>query len=619
MGKNNFEGSIPTDLGKVSRLGQIFLDSNKFSGSIPSSFGNLTVLNGLYLSGNNLNGTIPSSLQACHGLEVLDLSQNNLDGKIPPQLLNGLLSLSISLNLSTNRFIGSLPVEIGKLKALGQLDISNNMISGELPGSLGSCQSLEFLHLQGNSFNGLIPSSMKDLRGIRDLDLSRNNFSGDIPQYFEGFRYLENINLSFNQFLGAVPTGGVFKNATATSVAGKARLCGGIASLRLPVCKSNESKGGGLSRKMKILISLVFGFSLLGVVVLLCLLLLGKKRKEAKLSTSGNSVLQVSYATLLKATDGLSSDNMIGVGAFGSVYKGILADDRVVAVKVLNMLHRGASKSFMAECEALRNIRHRNLVKILTACSSIDFSGNDFKALVYEYMDNGSLEEWLHPSTKAEDVTGAPKTSSLIQRLGIAIDVASALDYLHNHCETQIIHCDLKPSNVLLDSDLNGHVSDFGLSRFLSKPTTIVSGNQSSSIGIRGSVGYAAPEYGMGSEVSTCGDVYSFGILLLEMFTGKRPTDHMFSDGLNIHNYVKTALPELVLEISESLVLQEGTANVAEALKQSRLSVRAQKIEECLTLILGLGIACSVESPTNRMDTSDVASELQSIRRNLLG
>ncbi|KAL6128709.1 hypothetical protein ACLB2K_072064 [Fragaria x ananassa] len=620
MGQNNFEGSIPTDIGKLPSLGEIFLALNKFSGSIPSSFGNLTLLNALYLSGNNLNGTIPSSLQACHGLEVLDLSQNNLDGKIPPQLLNGLLSLSISLNLSTNRFTGSLPVEIGKLKALGQLDISNNMISGELPGSLGSCQSLEVLHLQGNFFNGLIPSSMKDLRGIRDLDLSRNNLSGDIPLFFEGFRYLETINLSFNQFWGAVPTGGVFKNATATAVAGNARLCGGIASLRLPACKSNVSKGGGLSRKMKILISLVFGFSLLGVVVLLCLLLLGKKRKEVKLSTSANSVLQVSYATLLKATDGFSSNNLIGVGAFGSVYKGILADDRVVvAVKVLNMLHRGASKSFMAECEALRNIRHRNLVKILTACSSIDFSGNDFKALVYEYMDNGSLEEWLHPSTEAEDVTGAPKTLSLIQRLGNAIDVASALDYLHNHCETQIIHCDLKPSNVLLDSDLNGHVSDFGLSRFLTKPTTIVSGNQSSSIGIRGSVGYAAPEYGMGCEVSTCGDVYSFGILLLEMFTGKRPTDHMFSDGLNIHNYVKTALPELVLEISESLVLQEGTANVAESLKQSRLSVRAQKIEESLTLILGLGIACSVESPANRKDISDVASELQSIRRNLLG
>ncbi|KAM5555346.1 hypothetical protein ABKV19_023312 [Rosa sericea] len=488
------------------------------------------------------------------------------------------------------------------------------MLSGELPSSLGSCQSLEVLHLQGNFFNGPIPSSMQELRGIRDLDISRNNLSGDIPQFFELFAYLENLNLSFNQFWGAIPTGGVFKNASATSVAGNARLCGGIANLRLPMCK-----GGGLSWRMKLMISLVSGFTLLGLVVVLSLFLLGKKRKESELSTLGNSVLQVSYAILLRATDGFSSANLIGVGAFGSVYKGILADDRVVvAVKVLNMLHRGAAKSFMAECEALRNIRHRNLVNILTACSSIDFGGNDFKALVYEFMDNGSLEEWLHPSTGTGELTEAPKILSLIQRLNIAIDVASALDYLHNHCETPIVHCDLKPSNVLLDGDLTGHVSDFGLSRFLSEPSRSVSGNQSSSIGIRGSIGYAAPEYGMGSEVSTYGDVYSFGILLLEMFTGKRPTDHMFSDSLNLHNYVKTALPELVLEISESLVLQEGTTNVAEAHRHSRLSVRAQKIEECLTLILGIGIACSVESPTNRKDISDVASELQSIRRNLL-
>ncbi|KAM5554223.1 LRR receptor-like serine/threonine-protein kinase EFR [Rosa sericea] len=618
MRRNSFTGSIPTNIGRISTLGELNLDNNELSGSIPSSLGNLTLLVVLQLQENKLEGSIPSSLGKYSWILKLGLSGNNLNGTIPTQVF-GLSSLSIFLDLGRNQFTGSLPLEIGKLKNLGVLDVSNNLLSGELPSSLGSCESLEVLYLQGNFFLGLIPSSMKGLRGIQDLDLSRNNLSGAIPQFFEQFRNLENLNLSFNQFWGAVPTGGVFKNASATLVAGNARLCGGMVSLRLPLCKLNESKGEGLSRRMKLMISLVSGFTLLGLVVVLSLFLLGKKRKETNLSTLGNSVLQVSYATLLRATDGFSSANLIGVGAFGSVYKGILGDDRVVvAVKVLNMLHRGAFKSFMAECEALRNIRHRNLVKILTTCSSIDFGGNDFKALVYEFMDNGSLEEWLHPSFGNEEVAEAPKSLSLVQRLDIAIDVASALDYLHNHCETPIVHCDLKPSNVLLDGDLTGHVSDFGLSRFLSEPTTSDFGNQSSSIGIRGSVGYAAPEYGMGSEVSTYGDVYSFGILLLEMFTGKRPTDHMFSDSFNLHNYVKTALPELVSELLESLVLHEGTTNVAEAHGHNRLSVRAQKIEECLTLILGTGIACSVESPTNRKDIRDVASELQSIRLNLL-
>ncbi|KAK9932645.1 hypothetical protein M0R45_019871 [Rubus argutus] len=618
FGGNSITGSIPTDIGKLSRLGELDLNINQLSGSIPHSLGNLTMLTILSLRGNNLNGSIPSSLGKCRGLLKLDLSQNNLDGTIPQQLFIGLPSFSIALNLSKNHFTGSLPMEIGKLENVGALDLSDNMLSGKLPSSLGSCESLEVLHLQGNFFKGLIPSSMKDLKGIRDLDLSRNNLSGDIPPFLKGFRNLENLNLSFNDFWGEVPIEGVFKNLSVTSVVGNTRLCGGIADLRLPVCKSKDSKERRLSGRMKLMISLVIGFTLLGNAVVLCFLLLRKKRKETELKTLGNSVLQVSYATLLKATDGFSSANLIGMGAFGSVYKGILVEDSiVVAVKVFNMLHRGASKSFIAECEALRNIRHRNLVKILTACSSIDFKGNDFKALVYEFMENGSLEEWLHPSTGIEEVREASKTLSLVQRLDIAINVACALDYLHNHCEPPIVHCDLKPSNVLLDKELTGHVSDFGLARFLSTLTHNVSGNQSSSIGIRGSVGYAAPEYGMGSEVSTKGDVYSFGILLLELFTGKRPTDYMFSNGLNLHNYVNDVLPDHVTKIADSLVLQGGITEIDEALNQG--GARAKKIEEYLTLIFGIGIACSSEYPNNRKNISDVLSELYSIRKNLLG
>ncbi|CAL8999189.1 unnamed protein product [Prunus brigantina] len=355
------------------------------------------------------------------------------------------------------------------------------------------------------------------------------------------------------------------------------------------------------------------GFALLVIVMVMSYFFLcssRRKRKEIPLSTLANNFLQVSYATLLRATDEFSSANLIGAGSFGSVYKGILDDNdkhQLVAVKVFNLLRHGASKSFIAECEALRNIKHRNLVKIITACSSVDFHGHDFKALVYEYMDRGSLEEWLHPPTEIEEVTEA---LNLEQRLDIAIDVACALDYLHNHCETPIVHCDLKPSNVLLDNEMTGHVSDFGLARFLSQEAGInVSNNHSSSIGIKGTVGYAAPEYGMGSDVSTNGDVYSFGILLLEMFVGKRPTDDMFSGDRNLHTFVKMAFPNRVTEIVDS-TLSEGGTNER----------RVQRIEVCLNSIFRIGIECSAESPTDRLkNISDAASELHSIRDVLLG
>ncbi|XP_030460858.1 probable LRR receptor-like serine/threonine-protein kinase At3g47570 [Syzygium oleosum] len=335
----------------------------------------------------------------------------------------------------------------------------------------------------------------------------------------------------------------------------------------LPKCSSRNS-GQRLIPKWKLAISIFFGA--LGIALLvLAVMYFGwlkmKKRTEPASSSKDDSSLNLSYGILLKATNGFSSSNLIGVGGLGSVYKGFLDENgTTIAAKVLNLTLHGAVKSFITECKALRNIRHRNLLKVLTVCSGTDYRGNEFKALIYEFMVNGSLEDWLHPSPSSANVDGNAHKLSLIQRINISIDVASALDYLHDHLQSPVIHCDLKPSNVLLDAEMVGHVGDFGLAKIVIDSTDDTKAKMSSA-GVRGTVGYAAPEYGMESEVSREGDVYSYGILLLEMFTGVSPTNERFRENFNLHKFVKEALPEQPLEITDPFLLQEMESRMGTA------------------------------------------------------
>ncbi|KAL7253389.1 hypothetical protein ACSBR1_007844 [Camellia fascicularis] len=622
MQVNQLTGTIPSEIGKLQNLQELNLINNSLSGNIPSSLGNLSLLSELVLGINNFQGNIPQSLGNCNNLQLLFLSQNNLNGTIPKQVVS-ISSLSIYLDLSQNQLSGSLPMEVGNLVNLGSLDVSHNLLSSEIPSTLGSCTSLETLRLGTNFFNGTIPSSLSFLRGIRELDLANNNLSGEIPVFLEGFRLLQDLNLSFNNFEGVVPTQGVFSNTSAISVVGNSKLCGGVAELQLPKCNFKVDKKWRPNTALILALSIPFG--LLGLALVGCVLYLccfRKTRKETPLDSSDNSLLKASYQNLVKATDGFSSFNLIGIGSFGSVYKGVL-DGRIVAVKVLNLSRRGASKSFISECEALRNIRHRNLVKVLTACSTVDYQGNEFKALVYEFMINGSLEEWLHQNPKKDLSNEELRMLNLLQRLNIIIDVACALNYLHNQGQIPIVHCDLKPSNVLLDKDMIGHVGDFGLAKFLlDYAAHDLSTNETSSIGIRGTIGYTAPEYGMGSEVSTYGDIYSFGILVLEMFTGKRPTDEMFKDGLSLHSFVKGALPWSVSEVADPILLEAKEEDEEEETSKenskNKSFISGEKIVECLSTILEIGVNCSLELPRERMDINDVLAKLHFIRCSLL-
>uniref|UniRef100_A0A6N2NJH1 non-specific serine/threonine protein kinase n=1 Tax=Salix viminalis TaxID=40686 RepID=A0A6N2NJH1_SALVM len=486
---NQLTGSIPNSIGKLQNLADFFLSENKLSGSIPSSLGNITSLMQINFDQNNLHGSIPPSLGNCQNLLVLALSQNHLSGPIPKEVLS-ISSLSMFLVLSENQLTGSLPFEVGKLVNLGYMDISKNNLTGEIPASLGSCQSLEHLYLDGNFLQGPISESLRSVRALRDLNLSHNNLTGQIPMFLGDLK-LQSLDLSFNDLEGEVPINGVFENTSAVSISGNKNLCGGVPQLNLTKCRSKSTKPKS-STKLALIIAIPCGF--IGLIFITSFLFFCFWRKTEEESPCEMPFQRVGYKDLLQATNGFSSENLIGAGSFGSVYKGVLASEGViVAVKVFNLLREGASKSFMRECAALTDIRHRNLVKVLYAYAGVDFQGNDFKALVYEFMINGSLEEWLHPNHTLDQEVYGPKNLNLIQRLSIAIDVANALDYLHNHCETPIAHCDLKPSNVLLDGDLTAHVGDFGLLKFLSEASCQSSSSQTSSVGLKGTIGYAAP------------------------------------------------------------------------------------------------------------------------------
>jgi hypothetical protein len=391
---------------------------------------------------------------------------------------------------------GILPREIGNLKNLVEFDVESNNLSGEIPATIGECQLLQYLSLQNNTLNGSIPLSLSEIKGLEFIDLSSNNLSGQIPKSLGNLTMLHYLNLSFNNLVGEVPDFGVFMNSTAISVQGNGKLCGGIPSLHLAACPVRLAK-----RKHKFLvIPIVIPLAMaLLVLPLLCKMICWHKKRKSK-SPSATHFVQghpmIAYSELVTATDGFCATSLLGSGSYGSVYKGEINNQQgegttIVAVKVLRLQNPKALKSFTAECDALRNMRHRNLVKIITICSSIDSRGNDFKAIVYDFMPNGSLEGWLHPETSGLG-RAEQRYLNLLDRLTILLDVAYALDYLHCHGPEPVVHCDLKSSNVLLDAEMVAHVGDFGLAKILVQERSSLQ-QSTSSMGFRGTIGYAAP------------------------------------------------------------------------------------------------------------------------------
>ncbi|XLU63948.1 hypothetical protein S245_023157 [Arachis hypogaea] len=473
----NLYGQIPRQVGRLKRLQILSFQQNHLHGEVPRDVGRLKSLYALELTRNNLQGEIPMELINCSSLKKIDLSYNNLTGKVP-SWFGSMMQLTM-LELGFNNLVGNIPPTLGNLSSLDTLYLAGN--------------NLEELYLDATFFHGNIPSFLGSLRSLEFLGLSNNSFSGTIPYELEKLTQLNALDLSNNQLYGKVPLGGIFSNITAISLIGNKDLCGGIPQLNFPPCPKLPSNKHKSSRKKKIILISVIGGLLISFIIFVSIYCFMRKPKKLPfLPSLEHKYLRVSYGELHQATNGFSSSNLVGTGSFGSVYRGTLVHfERPVAVKVLNLQTRGASKSFMAECKALGKIKHRNLINILTCCSSVDYKGDDFKAIVFEFMPNGSLETLLHHTI--EDSESTNPSLNLMQRVNIALDVAFALDYLHNDLEEAVVHCDIKPSNILLDDDMVAHLGDFGLARLVHGVASHSSSDKGSSSVIKGTIGYVPP------------------------------------------------------------------------------------------------------------------------------
>ncbi|GLJ53081.1 hypothetical protein SUGI_1131080 [Cryptomeria japonica] len=590
LDNNKLDGSIPSEIGKIENLGELSLSNNRLSGDIPLTIALLQQLRRLMLHHNQLSGSIPASLGKCYKLELLDLSHNQFTGQLPREVAS-LPNLQFYFNLSGNSLQGQLPLEIEKMTHVQAIDASANRLKGQIPATLGSCSNLQHLNLSSNKLQGRIPNSLGKLKSLVDMDLSYNNLSGPIPSSLRNLTMFEYMNLSFNNLSGEIPKEGVFKNLSAASFMGNSFLCGEW--MHLPSC-SIVVPSGKSNRSKVLAIALAGG----AVATVLCSLLIGGliyfhfQRMSRGNSTDVSTInpirhTGVSYQEIVAATNGFDGENLLGTGGFGSVYKGILNDGTAAAFKILNMQKEKAWKSFIAECKVLGNCIHRNLVNVITFCSE-----PENKVLVLQFMSKGNLEKLLFSDGGLSDLSNI---------LNIALDVVHALEYLHHDCSVQVVHCDIKPSNILLDEDRTAHVADFGIAQLICEPDSLES--LTSALSLKGSIGYIPPEYGVGGKVSTKGDVYSYGIVLLEMITRKSPTDDMFMGDLNLHKWVSMHFPDRVVEIVDHRVMRD---------------LEEYEIKVVLIPFIHIGLVCSNESPLQRPTAQQVAGALEIMRKNLL-
>lgn len=620
LSSNRLTGFIPSWIGSMPNLAILKIGNNSLSGPIPEEIGNCKSLVWLDLNSNMLNGSIPRTIakqsgniavglvkgkkyvylrndgsSECHGsgnlLEFAGIRQEEID-RIPTRQ---------SCNF-TRVYMGSTSYTFNNNGSMIFVDLSYNRLQGDIPKEFGDMFYVFIINLGHNALSGPIPPEFGKLGILGILDLSHNSLEGPIPQSLSGLAMLAELDLSYNNLSGQIPDVGQFATFPPYRYAHNPSLCG----FPLPKCSLNSSSAvvqhqRSRQKRTSPARSVAMGllFSLFCIFGLLMIVMESRRRQKKRrvrkensnsvggggdsggrdryymgsgnsgwkltsareamsinLATFENPLRNLTFADLLEATNGFHDDSLIGSGGFGDVYKAQLKDGSVVAIKKLIHVSGQGDREFTAEMETIGRVKHRNLVPLLGYCKV-----GEERLLVYEYMKYGSLEDVLHNRRK-----GGVKLNWVCRRR-IAMGAARGLAFLHHNCTPHIIHRDMKSSNVLLDNSLEARVSDFGMARMMSAMDTHLSVST-----LAGTPGYVPPEYYQSFRCSTKGDVYSYGVVLLELLTGRQPTDSADFGDNNLVGWVKQHTKLRITDVFDKELLEEDPGLELELLEHLKIA-----------------------------------------------